>query len=901
MPRRVMVPLRFAGVGLSPKGSRKAYFDYMDGAFATPTHTPVTVSRLGAGRFPSYARSQAEAKVLPLKIIIISRDSEGQFWALSKLFDPTSGPQYLEVEDADGVEKRVLCVPQGIILPEAHDKPLVVPLFAADPRLEANAASVVSGTKAAANLASSQLDLSVRNEGSTDALPTITITPLVATTPLQGYAQMAEIAYANRSELPLTGPASGTWLLELTGGWNTAAIINTAITTTCSTTITAAQGMPFDVTVTSTAGWDPHGMLIVTTGGTEQFAYEVIDATTIRLLGRAMGGTTAVLHTANFTVTMSRMQLDGRDIAVFLDEAKVPDRKITIDGINTTTTKVWIEIADAAAFSALTTAAVTTGLSYITLPLPEGHGFAAGDWVLWTNDAAAIVGGIIASQTVRSVFVVLLRNSPAFGTTSAGRAIYRADRHIQLAWDSAVVGTARPVNPDPPLIDTDVSTNLTWYWNGAPVWAEGNQRPGGWRRIVYDGRDDVLALRRNRLSTRVGLDDDGAGRVRFTDTDPDAAKPNFDAIEFRSPLGIDDAAGAIEYDANVDWPFVLQVIGRDMLGIDELISNRCGHEAGVSHLPPAVYTNQQETPAAVLQAVIFRARNAVVTGCLPISLSDEATVAEAVDGQDAQGFTLDALTAFLGVMYQHRVTGASARIPQAAIAVKQPSGAPGARLLPATAGISSASGTYIVQCFYQGGERVFPAGEYQLEVFQSTGAADLRAGLSLTPIYARGNHWEIVTGVWTEFKEEDFWFALLSVEADNQEEMLASSRSGLDLLAENITVVFDPNRTPICTMRAAEAALHVKLDFWRTTAQVDKYFSFEWLTRSASHLTYGIVVDCAANTVVDYINFSIRAALFDETDPWLRIVPGTQDIRVRAPGGCGEYAIAISYRSTWQA
>ena len=41
MPRRVMVPLRFAGVGLSPKGSRKAFTDLQ-------TQFPYAVNITGA-------------------------------------------------------------------------------------------------------------------------------------------------------------------------------------------------------------------------------------------------------------------------------------------------------------------------------------------------------------------------------------------------------------------------------------------------------------------------------------------------------------------------------------------------------------------------------------------------------------------------------------------------------------------------------------------------------------------------------------------------------------------------------------------------------------------------------------------------------------------------------------
>src|SRR3990167_1080541 len=132
--RKKIIPISFNSIGLTTKG-RRAHFNYDSGAFDTPRHSPVQLERIG--RFPAHVRMQPEGKVFPLNMIITSPDSETQFEAISKIFDPSNGLQLLRVDDCDGRRKRLECVPQQIVVEQNNEKPLVVPLWAPEPLFEA--------------------------------------------------------------------------------------------------------------------------------------------------------------------------------------------------------------------------------------------------------------------------------------------------------------------------------------------------------------------------------------------------------------------------------------------------------------------------------------------------------------------------------------------------------------------------------------------------------------------------------------------------------------------------------------------------------------------------------------------------------------------------------------------
>ncbi|KKK86492.1 hypothetical protein LCGC14_2762710, partial [marine sediment metagenome] len=377
MTRRLLMPISYRGIGLTVPGGRNVSLKTNAGGFDTPEHQTQLLSR--TGRFPARIREQMREKIFLLHVVLSSPDVQGQWDALSRIFNPTLGPQYLVVEDGDGTQKRVSCVPQRIVNLGRHeqdDRRWAIPLVAARGVLEATVeTSHTDDIEPATNPAS----FATNNLGTYSAPATLELDPQAKKTPLQAWDLLHEIAYCNRSELPLTGPSSNSWLIELMGGaWNTDVIIDvSAITATCTTSVTAGQATPFDLSF-PTAGFDAEGILMVRPGASEeQMEYSVLDGATVRVTARGLGGTTQLAHTQPYTVHQSRMLKNGDDIAVLVDEVQVPSGEVHIDGINTGATKIWIELSDAPKYTATLKNAAAGGVTTFVLT-EEAHGFKVG-------------------------------------------------------------------------------------------------------------------------------------------------------------------------------------------------------------------------------------------------------------------------------------------------------------------------------------------------------------------------------------------------------------------------------------------------------------------------------------------------------------------------------------------
>lgn len=843
MPRRELVPISFGGVGLNTTG-RRAWLAFGDGAFATPRNRSVALERVG--KFPSHVRVQPEGKVVPLNITIISKDSEGQFEEINKIFDPNLGLQTLVLRDADDNEKQISAVAQQVVLSEDHDKPLVVLLWVPDPHLEDTTVQTLSGEISVAT--PSPLQLTYHNIGSADALPILVATAQVQKLPAQGWDRVREVAYANRSEFPLTGPGSGTWMLDLTNG-----------------------------------GWD-----------------------------------TAIL------VSGGEMLASGDDIAVFVDEVRLPDEKVRLDGMNGASTKVWIDLADGPAVSADLFAAITAGAGSLTFA-DDNHGFEVGDYLVWVNDAAAVEQARVSSVSIGKAAISVVRGerNTTGGATAAGTTIFRSGHHIQIAW-GFTAATTRPGDPEVPLINLNTSLNEEWHWtNAPPYWPDRNRRPGGWRRILYDGREDAPELRKNRLSAKTAMDDDGVA-ARFTDLEPTAAKPNFDAIEFNACCGIRAVLGGIEWDGAVGWPWSLQIIGRDLLGIDNLIFNRLGHESGLAHRPPKSYTNQQETPTDILAAVILRARNIIVTTSRPEDSPTEDLGLVAQVGHDLQKFLIDKETQVIGLVVRVENTvagtaGLEVQVNEVGLAVIGVGGGPGARLMGPVTHLGLPIGLIEVCSFFANpssfttAQPVLSPGEYFFAMAATAGTGTVRVPRALGSIYAKGEHWEHDGTDFVRFADEDLWFAILSLLADNQEDTLGQERSGEECLVKNMDLLFDnvTPRTPICVPAAEEDAYYYDTS-WVSLAGVgvdgvgrlSGTIALRYLKRSADALTNSITIDVGARTVTDDENGAdIRAAIEVGTpaDPWLVLFPLESRLDVIIGNGAQEEDQSVTFRSTWQA
>ncbi len=815
MPRRDLLPISFGGVGLNTAG-RRSWFDFVDGAFNTPEHEPILLQRTGA--FPSRVRTQPHEKVLPLNVTFRSKDTEGQARELGRIFNPLLGPQILVVRDLNGIERRMTAEARRIIaVADAlqDDRQWTVPLVAARPLWENEAL-----TTFADNLDSGTdpISFTPRNIGNYDASPVFDATGAVTKYATQGYAILREVTYAWRGQLPATGPVTGTWLLEVTdGGIDTRPIIDIAADSqTCTTDITAAQTMPFTVTVGSTTNWEQEGICLASPGGgQEQFEYFVASATTVTLTARALGGTTAVLHSQPFTLRRSHMLEDGRDIAVFIDHKKVPDEKVFIDGIDTATTKIWVEIADIATQQSR---AATTGVFDDTDILLETdrHGFAVGDYVvgMFTSGNEKMR---ITAVNGRTITILRGQHNTTQRAFAVDDRIIKSNHRIQLVYNFSKAA-ARPTDDDTitPLIDLNLSTNTNWHWLTAGSAAltnavtasfagtETERKPGGWKPILYAGSDEVPTNRLAKKTTFRHV----SGDARFSDAEPDATEPNFDAVEFVAACGINPVVG-IEYDASIGWPFALQVIIRDLIGLDHLLITRLGHEAGDSHEPPTIETNRIEVPLANVGAVILRARNMIVTGIQPADGNEEQLGASFSAEADSQAFVLDAVTRIDGMVVRARESVSGTKLLQMQIN-EEGSAGPGAAVTPLISHDIAATPTSLREvCEFFASSPVLAAGTYFWVPLVDAGTGTLQVIKSIASLYSRGAHWEGTPFV--EIPAEDLWFAILSHLTDNQEDVTIRTRENLDLDA--IELVFEQtspavNKTPLINLESEEIPYH---------------------------------------------------------------------------------------------
>ncbi len=902
MPQTELKPISYNSVTLN-NASRSVFFLKGHGVHDNTPPSIVSVERIGVS--PSYVRTQpGHGKIYVLALFPIT-DPAAVIDALRPVFDPAiQTAPILIVEDENGVQKICPMVPQGM-----HFQPggwWEIPLWAPEPDF----VSIVVNTHTVTNLAdvTKSFTPAIVNDGDGNAFPhNIIIAPQAKKSAWSGWREMWELTFAWRSEFSATSPGSGSWLLDVTdGGIDTAAIVDiAAITTTCTTTISAAQAMtraaPFSLVVGSTAGWDTKGILL-TTDTEEQFEYEVIDATHIDVSARALGGTIAVVHTATFTIHQSRMLKDGRDIAVFINNVQVVSEKVNLIGMDTSSTKIWVEFTQGPGSQAVIENA-GDGLSTETDFILDraDHGWKVGDYLVRDSAGADEQVRISAIDGLNITVARGVRNSPA-GSVAKNDVFWKVNTHFQVAYNSTIALEERPINPDPPLIDLALSTNLQWEWTTAPIWSAASRSSGAWTRSLYSGSAAIPS----RLSAMMGLDVTGSS-IRFTDIEPTASKPNFDCVDFQSACGIEASAGAIEYDASVPWNLALEVIGRDLAGLDQLIERRHGHESGTFHGSPTVYTDRAETPSAVLSAVLMRAHNLVVAAVETNDIMDEDLAGPDDDtiGVDFQVFALDQATPLFDVVVRTKRTGASNKTVSVRI-YELVNGEPDpalAQILVNPAGWSlAASGlgtSYGQLSFYHSENIILPAGSYGIQYrFTSGSTGVIDWSQSGEPIYARGTHWEM-SGVATLTQDpgRDMWFAIMSADVDNQAEVKGGT--GEVLTIDDIKIKFDTARVPMVAKQADENAYYMDTSIKRTSLNEMRV---RFLDRWADMNTFNVTINNVTRIVTaSRYSDEIRSILTVQTDDWMIIPTGAHTIDAVPNLEAEDEDLTFQFRDLWQA
>ncbi|KKL14392.1 hypothetical protein LCGC14_2516120 [marine sediment metagenome] len=380
------------------------------------------------------------------------------------------------------------------------------------------------------------------------------------------------------------------------------------------------------------------------------------------------------------------------------------------------------------------------------------------------------------------------------------------------------------------------------------------------------------------------------------------------SVEFASPVGI-EAAASIEYDASVPWNLGLEVIGRDLLGLDQLIQLRHGHETGDFHGSPIVYSNRPETPGAALSSLIFRAHNIVVTLSKP---NDNAETmggnTDTSNGVDFQTITLDQPTKLLDIVVRTRRVGTSNKT--ARLKLRNTTGsnntpdpnASFARVLVgptawsvAVAGLGTAFGEL---AFFQVGSNLeLAAGVYAVQYYISAGSTgEAEWSRSTQPIYSKGSRWEIALGVAVEEPGLDHWVALLDATVDNQPEV--AGETGEVLTMNDILVKFDGSRTPLVTKQSDEDAYYIDTSIKRSTVdEIRVRFLDRWIDID----TFSVLVDVGSRTARgSRFNDELRPAVSFTSDDWLIIPSGAHTIDAVPNLEAEDEDLALKFRDSWQ-
>ena len=896
-------PVSFAGVTLN-NPARQVLFAAGQGALSAPRFEEVSAARVG--RYPSHVRLQPpEGKALPLTNMLL-QPTEGQLRALFDLYDPRQGQQPLIVEDGDGIQRSVQCASLGLVKGEAPTE-FVAPLWATDPVFLAVALSTV--TNPAVTAAGATLSLS--NAGDMETPPLVRIKPQALKSSLDGWRYLRRVILVNNSEEPLSDPASkgalgkGYPLDIVNVGLDTRSLISPGQLTTIADGGDGINASQTTIGLADASGFATKGVAWIgpfVSG--EQVRYA--DKSGNNLLGcdRGFGGTTAQAFAEGTGVHQSKMVADGRDLAVFINGAQVLPERITLQGINTVTSKVFVPLEMPGRVRG--TLARLAGSTEIELAIDGIDASQLSTPGYLRIDSEVIRFAVVEDDTDPNVTKQAnlrvtgctrgARNTTA-ASHSAGATVHLLPLDIRIAygWGNAPV---RPANPAPIRFNLATSTNGAWEWTGRP-WSEGEE-PGGWLRELSG---------QNRHAKYVALDEN-SGKARFTDMAPTALKLPYDSLSFVSPCGIDDAAGAVEYDYDAGWPFLLEVEAVDIGGQRHLLARRQGFGGSHSfHGFPASGAAQTETPAAPLRQVRIRARQAVVTGAVATGSDEALGGGGSIDGSgaDAQSFTLDQDTDFLELVVRVKRNATSDKVFRYALRLLDSTGKPAGGLLIdpaanawqlAAAGLGTSYGLlgfYLVAAAPRAGYLI-PSGVYAVNAYIVSGSTgDVHWSLQLEPIYAKGSRFANTAGIWAESPNTELWFALLAATADNQPEAPRETGETLEFYSPKLT--FDPARTPTIDLRPEEDAYYIDASISRAGQDALQVRHLQRYTGSRE-----LSVDARTRQAIDaeYGDEIPAAVLPGDRADWLTLPPGTIPLSIVSAGAVDE-EWTVEWRAAWQA
>lgn len=183
-------------------------------------------------------------------------------------------------------------------------------------------------------------------------------------------------------------------------------------------------------------------------------------------------------------VTAGKMQAGGDDLRVYVDDVET-DR--WLNGINTTTTRIWANLDFEAAQSATLESALGAGNIDTLDASSDISGFPNQGILLIDSEAFVYTGKNDADRRFLNV------KRAAKGTTaashSAGAMIYWVQHDVWIYYGDASLA-APTVNDDNKPIMALTSDNQTWTYT--EFGEDSKNRPGGWLFEIVDDSDNIL-------------------------------------------------------------------------------------------------------------------------------------------------------------------------------------------------------------------------------------------------------------------------------------------------------------------------------------------------------------------------------------------------------------------------
>ena len=899
-------PVSYGGVALT-NADRKARFLLSDsGIQNAPLYNVVSAARIGD--YPAFVRMQPpEGKAFPVSIELLTFTEE-QVRLLRDMFDPSSGGlTQLIIEDGSTVQRFVNCLPLGL---QEDTAPFVwvAPLWAPEPILY-KAGSVESVSQA--NITNAGHVFAPSNTGDLETHLTLIITPTAKKNIRDSWIYLRRCILLNNSEAPLTDPVSKGGLGRgypvdiANAGFDTATLIRA--TPQLATIVDGGDGITnsqLTIGVSDPGNFNPNGGIawIGAAGSGEQFKYNSVSGSNVVLPtgGRGWGGTTAQGFGEGTSIFNSKMVADGRDIAVFVDRAQVPAERVSISGINTANTKVFVPLEvpekrtfllDAAIDDSVTKFVVRDGIE--KLP-PAPFRIRIGTEVMRCG---------VRDLATRQLTVTRPIENTTAATHAAGDTITWVPLHIQVAYGWAEA-PARPANPDPIVFALSLSTNGVWEITGQP-WSN-TQGPGGFVR---------KRTGKNRFADRVSLSGSG-GQGIFLDSAPSASVPAYDTLEFYAPCGIDDAAGAIEFDSIIQGgAMVLELELIDLAGNKAIVARYHGHTAGVAqHDLSHQYTGETFQPPAVVRTVRFRGRQSVVTGSITDDV-DESMEGAAVTNVDLQTFAIDNNTPVFGFMARMKESAAGCdKAANLEVYQGDPADLTSLKLSLLAAGwsvpnadISTAYKNFCYFPYWTTKGAVLEGGkQFSMKLFEFGGTTEgLVLARNAQSNYPRGSHWRFnsVGPVWEEQVAEDIWFLVLGEFDDDADEPVdnqpeAPFNTGHLVTVDNAKLTLDASRTPTIDLRPEEDAYYIDSTLSRSgqtldIAHLQQYTGSRTLTIAAKT---GLVTDG------EYGDENAAAIVASDKAKRFTQPPGAGNVTY-LPAGVAELreTAALQWRSAWQA